>query len=88
MPFFVLKIYQLNEFHRLWKFRCLFFVNMLLRILPDNILMKLNKCKRYALHCVNRSLILVPEFPSVTRLFLDALFLPKIILQCGKILKN
>ena len=37
---------------------------------------------------VDRFLILVPEFPNVTRLFLDILFLSKVICLCVKILKN
>ena len=37
---------------------------------------------------IDRFLILVPEFPNVTRLFLDFLFLSKVIRLCVKILKN
>ena len=61
---------------------------MLLRILLDNIPMKFEKCRLYVLLYVGRFLILVPEFPNVTRLFVNVLFLSKVIPLYVKILKN
>ena len=71
------------------------FVNILLRNLLDNILIKLERCRRYVLLHVDRFLILVPEIANVTRLFLKDLFLfyflifvlSKVILLCVGILK-
>ena len=37
---------------------------------------------------IDRFFILAPEFPNVTRLFLDFLFLLKVIRLCVKILEN
>ena len=48
--------------------------------------MKLEKCRRYFLLYVERFLTLVPELPNVTRLFLDVLYLSKVIRLCVKIL--
>ena len=50
--------------------------------------MKLEKCRQYVLFYVARFLILVPEFPNVTRLFLNVLFLSKVIPLCVKIQKT
>ena len=44
---------------------------IILRILLDNILMKFEKCRQHVLLYVGQFLILVPEFPNVTRLFLN-----------------
>ena len=46
--------------------------------------MKLKKCRQYAFFYVDRCLILIPEFPNVTRLFLDVLFLSEVIRKPNK----
>ena len=50
--------------------------------------MKFEKCRQYVFLYVCQFLILVPEFPNVTRLFLNVLFLSKVIPLYVKILKN
>ena len=58
------------------------------KILLGNVLMKFEKCRQYDLPYVDPFLILVPEFPNVTRLFLNVLFLSKVIPLCVKIQKT
>ena len=50
--------------------------------------MKFEECRQYVLLYVDRFMILVQEFPNVTRLFLNVLFLSKVIPLCIKMLKN